>query len=118
LETDTPLDDTQVEDADGGGFTADQDCNDEDSGVNPDLEEICDGLYNDCDGLVDDADDPVGNKITWYQDLDGDGSGNPESAQEAWEQPVGHVDEHTDCNDADSTSTTVATDADLRQGAP
>ena len=101
VETDTPPVDTQVEDADGDGFSADLDCDDGDPDVNPGVVEVCDGLDNDCDGLVDDADDPVGNKAIWYQDLDGDGFGNPGSILEACEQPVGYVSDQTDCNDLD-----------------
>ena len=45
-------------DADGDGFNADEDCNDDDPYVNPNADEICDNAYDDdCDGL-EDGDDP------------------------------------------------------------
>jgi len=40
---------------------------------------------------------------TWYADNDGDGFGDPESAQEACEQPEGFVANSDDCDDGDET---------------
>jgi predicted outer membrane repeat protein len=40
-------------DADGDGFTDDEDCDDTDTDINPDAEEVFDGEDNDCDGYVD-----------------------------------------------------------------
>ena len=51
-------------DADGDGFDAEDDCNDESSSTFPGAEELCDGEDNDCDDHV--ASDEIG-------DLDGDG---------------------------------------------
>ena len=42
-------------DGDSDGATCDVDCDDGDSGVNPDADELCDGLDNDCDGDVDEG---------------------------------------------------------------
>ncbi len=50
-------------DADGDGYTADEDCDDTDPGTHPDAEEIHDGQDNDCDEWVDEVevcDDGVG----------------------------------------------------------
>ncbi|MCA9580090.1 MAG: putative metal-binding motif-containing protein, partial [Myxococcales bacterium] len=58
------------EDADGDGFSAAQDCNDNDAAINPDAEEVCDGIDNDCDGR---ADEDLG--AEYYTDADGDGFG-------------------------------------------
>jgi len=40
-------------DADGDRFTVANDCNDDDALVNPDAQEICDGMDNNCDDLID-----------------------------------------------------------------
>ncbi len=79
----------------------DDDCDDGDPAVNPDAEEVCNGIDDDCDGDVDDQDDAVTGSSTWYRDLDGDGYGDPDSALEACEQPDGWIEDSSDCNDGD-----------------
>jgi len=76
------------------------DCDDTDADVNPDAEELCDGVDNDCDGEVDE-DDAV-DTLTWYEDADGDGFGDPESTTEACDPPDGYVDNDIDCDDGDA----------------
>ena len=57
-------------DADGDGYTEENDCDDSNSSINPQAEEICDDVDNDCNGEVDDG---VGE--LYYADADGDGDG-------------------------------------------
>jgi len=78
-----------------------EDCDDNDARVNPDGEEICNGVDDDCDGLTDDA-DPDAPLTTWYRDADIDGFGDPELPFEACVVPIGFVGDATDCDDSDA----------------
>jgi len=79
-----------------------RDCDDLDPAINPDAQEICDGLDNDCDGRTDDRDEDV-DAPDWYEDSDEDGHGNTEVAvpgvcdpgSGSWVQQPG------DCDDSD-----------------
>ncbi|MFT4975974.1 MAG: hypothetical protein ACI8S6_001869, partial [Myxococcota bacterium] len=86
-------------DADGDGYTSDEDCDDNNSVVSPGAEEICDGIDNDCDGDVDES-------VTsdWYADTDGDGFGDASDVTEACSPPDGTVATGTDCDDSDADS--------------
>ena len=54
-----------------------RDCDDNESLVNPQAAEICDGgIDNTGDGI---ADFDAINALTWYEDADGDGQGNSRS---------------------------------------
>jgi hypothetical protein len=97
IDTDNLLpDDTgpDVVDADGDGYSTDEDCDDNDAGIHPGAEEVCDGVDNDCDGEVDDG--VVG---TFYADADGDGYGQDGTAVNACTPPDGYVEDNTDCDD-------------------
>ncbi|MBT4856845.1 hypothetical protein HON52_01505, partial [Candidatus Uhrbacteria bacterium] len=58
-------------DDDSDGFDSDEDCDDDDATINPDAEEVCDGVDNDCDGTVDGED--ATDAEVFYTDSDGDG---------------------------------------------
>ena len=77
----------------------DSDCDDDNTFVSPDAEEICDGIDNNCDEEIDDelAIDPS----TWYLDADGDGYGNVSQTHLSCDAPVSYVADFGDCNDQD-----------------
>lgn len=77
------------------------DCEDGDPALNPGTDEHCDDVDEDCNVLVDD--DPV-DGATWYDDVDGDGFGDPASAGTACSQPAGTVADGTDCDDGDANA--------------
>ena len=84
------------QDIDGDGYLSEDDCDENDSSVNINAEEICDGLDNNCDGQVDE-----GVTTTYYSDADQDGYGNPNSTTEACSIPSGYSATGTDCNDVE-----------------
>jgi Putative metal-binding motif len=80
---------TKVEtDNDHDGYNVEVDCDDAHQTVNPDAEEICDGLDNNCDGEVD---NDVSEAPAWYVDSDGDGYGDPTVSESACTAPNGFV---------------------------
>jgi large repetitive protein len=81
------------------GFVAEAgDCDDDDFDVNPDAEEVCDGIDNDCNGKVDEKKSV--DTTVWYGDGDADGYGIDSDSIEACDQPVGYVEASGDCDDA------------------
>ncbi len=87
-------------DADGDGFSAEDDCNDDDGAVNPGATETCNGIDDDCDDEVDEGVEAG----TWYADTDGDGFGDPGVSEVACEAPAGFVADATDCDDDDASA--------------
>jgi len=55
-------------------------------------------LANDCN----DSDSSIGAPITWYRDSDNDGFGDITSLQIVCTQPVGFIEDNTDCDDTNS----------------
>ena len=74
------------------------DCNDDDYFVNPIQSEKCNGKDDDCDGDTDES--SAIDADTWYEDADEDGYGDPDSTEDACDQPSGYVANATDCDDA------------------
>lgn len=87
-------------DADDDGFTANEDCDDDDPLVHPDAEDACDGFDNDCDGFEDNAFDVTGGDPFWADD-DGDGFGDPAKAVTACFLHDGYAANADDCDDDD-----------------
>jgi hypothetical protein len=75
------------------------DCDDDDAGVHPGADELCDDADQDCDELIDET-LPLD---TWYADVDGDGWGNPDAPVEDCAQPDGTTKQLADCDDDDDS---------------
>jgi len=84
----------------------DNDCNDSDDLAWSGNTESCDYVDNDCNGQTDE-----GVQITYYQDNDLDGYGNPNSTTQDCTQPIGYVDNTYDCNDAENLAFTGASES-------
>jgi len=83
------------------GYVQDtSDCDDSDPDVNPDADEWCNGVDDDCDGTIDE--DDALDAETWYADTDADGFGDADLSTQACDEPVGYVDDDTDCDDTGS----------------
>ena len=81
------------------------DCDDESIRINPEASEICDDIDNDCDGLFDDEDDSLSGATTYYADGDGDGFGDLNQTVNACLLVNGYVENSLDCNDANPSIT-------------
>lgn len=93
-DTSTP-EPTPTADLDGDGFSeADGDCDDLDSSIHPDRDEVCDGIDNNCNEAIDEDVIP-----TWYLDFDGDGYGTDAFTYDACTPLSGYVDNADDCDD-------------------
>ena len=73
-----------VDDVDGDGFDANEDCDDSSALINPAATEICDGQDNNCNDEIDE-----GVLSEFFLDEDGDGFGDPDQGTEACEAPDG-----------------------------
>ncbi|MEC7984706.1 MAG: putative metal-binding motif-containing protein [Myxococcota bacterium] len=98
-----PIELCEVED---GYVSNDQDCDDGNDAINPDADEVCDGIDNNCNNLLDE-DDPelLGGQIqSWYDDADNDGFGDPDSVLNQCSPPAGYVDNGDDCDDGNANA--------------
>lgn len=93
-------------DADGDSYPQEQDCDDNDASIHPGATERCDKALTDedCDGLIDDDDTEVEGTSIWYQDLDKDSHGDPETSFEGCHPPAGWVGVSDDCDDLDAST--------------
>ncbi len=73
------------------------DCDDADVDVNPDAEEVCDGVDNDCAGGADDG----FTQTPYYFDNDGDDYGLTSTQVTACAAPLGYTEMPGDCEDND-----------------
>jgi hypothetical protein len=91
-------DELQLDDVDLEGVdTCDGDCNDLDPAVLPGATETCNGVDDDCARGIDDGFP----QSVWYDDLDGDGYGNPLGAiPTCLDLSATRVLDGTDCDDA------------------
>ena len=94
-----PAEDEPVVDNDSDGFTVGLDCDDNNASINPNADEMCDGVDNNCDGNVDDA--SAVDRATWYADSDKDGFGDATVTELACAAPDGYTSDATDCDDRD-----------------
>lgn len=80
-----------------------QDCDDDEPTISPVApDNTCNGVDNNCNGTVDEG----AAFVSYYQDLDGDGFGNPNTEQPFCSNPgAGWVTNSQDCNDTDPTVT-------------
>jgi hypothetical protein len=88
---------TQACEAPTGYVATAGDCNDQNPAIHPGATEVCNGMDDDCDGQIDEG----VTQPTFYQDADGDGSGNLSVSTQACEAPAGYVTNSSDCNDSD-----------------
>lgn len=84
------------------------DCDDNNSEIFPDAQEILDGVDNNCDG----ASDEGFSQREYYRDVDGDGFGDPASSITDYSAPLGYVIDATDnCpNTANPTQSDIDSD--------
>lgn len=106
LITDCPDCSSGIFDNDGDGFSNLEDCNDTDANINPDAEELCDGIDNNCNGEIDEGLE----LFVYYQDADGDGFGDPKLMVEDCVQPIGTVISGDDCDDSNPAINPGATE--------
>jgi hypothetical protein len=84
-------------DQDKDGYSADEDCNDNDPNIHPGAPELCDDVDSDCDGEVADAHSI--DAAVYHPDMDNDGRGDSTVQVTSCTPPEGYVVDATDCDD-------------------
>ena len=92
-----PLDTTMSCSQPLGFVDNDLDCDDNNPDINPMAMETCDTVDNNCDGVIDEG----FSAVTYYNDADGDGFGDPATGFDSCLQPPDLVTDGTDCDDTD-----------------
>lgn len=119
----------ELTDHDGDGFAYEDDCDDDNVEISPDVVELCDGLDQDCDGEIDDGfagraetcdgvdedcdgviDDDVVDGTTWYGDADGDEHGLATVVTTACLEPDAYSADGDDCDDGNGAKYPGATE--------
>ncbi len=80
-----------------GYVTDGGDCDDANAAVYPGATEVCNGIDDDCDARTDE-----GVRISFYEDADGDGFGDPTRRALRCAAPSGYVRNGSDCDDANA----------------
>ena len=81
------------------------DCDDTNPTALPGGLEVCDGADNDCDGDVDE-----GVTTTYYEDVDADTYGDPDTTTESCDLPTGYTETAGDCDDDNGAINPAATE--------
>ena len=82
-----------------GASRSGDDCDDSDAAVNPDANEVCNGIDDDCDEAIDDADDSVAGQNVFYYDDDTDLYGAGEPVLSCADALDDHIGQDGDCDD-------------------
>ncbi len=90
---------TGYADVDGDSWAACAECDDSQASVQPDAEEVCNGIDDDCDGEIDEE---GASATLYYPDLDGDGFGDAAGEIAGCTPLPGYVTDPTDCGDLDA----------------
>jgi hypothetical protein len=90
----------QVCEIETGYVTDNTDCDDSNIMIQPNADEICDGVDNNCDGQIDDS--SAIDQNYYYKDADNDGFGDPLQGAYFCSPPSDYVTNDLDCDDIDS----------------